>query len=152
MKFIPVVTDADELRQKSSDIEWGEEEDILKASVSALLVAYTKLGGACQGLAAPQVGFKKNVILIRDEFKSPKIIVNAHILKMIGSKKSNEGCISEGDLRYIVQRPLLAKVEYYDYDTRKEIVKWLIFPLTRVYCHEIDHINGILLQDKGVRA
>lgn len=150
MKTIPVVTDVAELRKKSTDIVFGDEEDVLKAAASALFVAYTKLAGACQGLSAPQVGFKKNVVLIRNKFRSPKIIFNTHVLKTIGSRNSNEGCLSEGNVRYIVKRPLLAKVEYYDYDTREKVVEWLPYKKARVFCHENDHINGILLQDKGV--
>lgn len=151
MKTICVVTDANELRKKSEDIRDGKE-DILKAASSALFVAYTKLGGRVQGLAAPQVGFKYNVILLRKNLGTPEIIYNAHVLKAIGSRKSNEGCVSEGDIRYIVKRPLMAKIEYTVVDTGKHVKKWFVFPNTRVICHEIDHINGILLQDTGVLA
>lgn len=150
MKNIPVVTDVKQLHEKSVDIT-DETMDIVKAASGALLAAYTKLGGKAQGLAAPQVGFKYNVILLRKN-GCPEFIYNVHILWSFGKCKSNEGCISEGDVRYIVERPLLAKVEYWTYPECRHVVKTLRFPKTRVICHEIDHINGRLLQDWGIRA
>lgn len=151
MKVLRLVTNIDDLHLKSEDVS-GLSDSRLHKAAEALISEYKSLAGKALGLSAPQVGMRVNVILIRKSSpKEPVIYYNTKVLKEIGHKDSNEGCISEGNIRYIVKRPMLAKVEYFTMDGVHH-VEWMGFKRARVFCHENDHIHGILLQDKGVLA
>jgi peptide deformylase len=97
--------------------------------------------GICVGLAAPQLGFNKNVIVIKDG-KSFKPIINPKIL-WTSSKTSimNEGCLSYPDIYKEIERPEEIQIEYNTILGNKKILKtrgWI----ARIIQHEIDHLMG----------
>ena len=145
LKFL--VTDEDTLHQKSSKVLPNSRA--AKEAKAALEQLYERQGGRAQGFAAIQVGLPVNVILLRYHYgEKYQIVYNAEVLRKIGRRKSNEGCASEGDIRYIVYRPWLAKVSYQTEDCVKH-VEWLPYRKARIFCHEYDHTEGILLKDHG---
>lgn len=146
-----VVTDIDALHKVSEEVNM--DDVATKGYVrDTLLKTYEKLNGAMQGMAAIQVGLPWRAILLRyKKGEEPIVVFNPKVTWSIGSKDSNEGCLSEGSDRWIVKRPLLMRVEYYTFDNER-IVEWLPYKKARIFKHEVDHLNGILLQDIGKKV
>lgn len=102
------------------------------------------------GLAAPQIGVLKRVILIDlgDEEEEPIIIINPKITSQSGQEKDYEGCLSylgyEGD----VVRPTSVTVQ--GMNTKGKPVTYNATGLlARAFCHEIDHLDGILYMSRA---
>lgn len=143
--------DIDWLHQKSEPVDM-DDKTLIRDINSLLLSAYKKLDGKLQGLSAIQVGKPVQAILLRYiKGQEPIVVFNPTVRIKLGSKKSNEGCLSEGDLRYTVRRPILVKVSYFTTDGT-EVTEWLPYTKARIFMHEYDHLYGILLQDKGKRV
>lgn len=102
------------------------------------------------GLAAPQIGILKRVIvfdLYDDE--GPMALINPRIVDQSGIQMEEEGCLSLPGRHGIVKRPLSVTVQFEDLDGESfEIVGEEL--LARVLCHEIDHLDGVLYIDKQI--
>ncbi len=100
------------------------------------------------GIAAPQVGVLKQVVVI--ESNGIKLeLVNPKIVSSNGSQKSFEGCLSVKEYNGIVIRPYKVTVEAEDRYGYPYSVTMEDFMAT-IFCHEIDHLSGILFTDKAV--
>ncbi|WP_142414463.1 peptide deformylase [Hathewaya massiliensis] len=105
------------------------------------------------GLAAPQVGILKRVIVI-DIGEGPIVAINPEIVEMSGSNIDLEGCLSVPGAQGKVERPDYVRVEALNEKGEEVIYEGRDF-LARAFCHEIDHLNGVLFIDKmneGVEA
>ncbi len=102
------------------------------------------------GLAAPQVGVLRRVIVI-DIGEGPMVFINPEIVEQEGEQCGQEGCLSIPGVYMDVKRPnhvvVTAKNEKME-DIRVEGDELL----ARALCHEIDHLNGILFKDIAERA
>lgn len=146
---VPVETDINKLHVKSSEVDMNDVK-LTKNIHDALMAVFNKLEGKAQGLSAIQCGLPYCAILLRYvKGEEPIIVYNPKVLVKFGSKKSNEGCLSEGNKRYIVRRPILTKVEYVT-RYKEKIIEWLPYKKARIFMHEYDHLQGVLLQDKGI--
>ena len=101
------------------------------------------------GLAGPQVGVLKRVVVMdvsedRNEFIE---LINPEITYEEGEQTGNEGCLSLPGLYGIVTRPNIVKVK-----AQNREGKWCLYKgealKARCFCHEIDHLDGILYKDK----
>jgi peptide deformylase len=101
------------------------------------------------GLAAPQVGVLKRVVVI-DIGNGPIILINPEIVESNGEVKDVEGCLSVPGQQGNVIRPNYVKVKAEDRDGNSIEVQGEDL-LARALCHEIDHLNGILYIDKTVK-
>jgi len=101
------------------------------------------------GLAAPQVGVLKRVIVIdvSEEGNNPIVLINPEILETDGSQVGEEGCLSVPGKVGLVERPNYVKVKAYDRNMEEFTIEGTEL-LARALCHEIDHLNGILYVDK----
>ena len=102
------------------------------------------------GLAAPQIGVLKRVVVIDTGGKSGKIeLINPIIKAMWGKQEEAEGCLSLPKKRGIVRRPMHVRAKAYDRFGKLHHyhVKEL---LARAFCHETDHLNGVLYEDKVI--
>lgn len=99
------------------------------------------------GLAAPQVGIRKRIVVI-DCGDQPLILINPEILETSGEQTGQEGCLSVPGKVGIVTRPNYAKVKALDENMDEIIVEGTEL-LARCLCHEIDHLNGIMYVDKA---
>jgi peptide deformylase len=99
------------------------------------------------GLAAPQIGISKRLCVIDEsggENPSARLVlVNPEIVSTEGEQVQEEGCLSLPDFRANTPRPLRATVRGQDVHG-KEITLTGEGLLARAFCHEIDHLNGIL--------
>lgn len=98
------------------------------------------------GLAAPQVGIRKRLVVI-DCGDDPIVLINPVVLETSGEQTGSEGCLSVPGKSGIVTRPNYAKVKALDEDMEEIIVEGEEL-LARCMLHEIDHLNGILYVDK----
>ena len=103
------------------------------------------------GLAAPQVGILKRVIVVdpRDEETGLVKLVNPEIIEADGEQIGVEGCLSIPEFNGTVKRPEHVKVKYLDEDGNEKIWDAHGFPAV-ILSHEIDHLDGILFRDKYI--
>ena len=100
------------------------------------------------GLAAPQVGILRRVVIV-DTGEEILELVNPTIIETDGEQVGAEGCLSVPGKYGLVKRPYYAKVRAQD--RNGEFFEADGVDLTaRAFCHEIDHLNGILFVDKAV--
>ena len=99
------------------------------------------------GLAAPQVGIRKRIVVI-DCGDQPLVLINPEILETSGEQTGQEGCLSVPGKVGIVTRPNYAKVKALDENMDEIIVEGTELR-ARCLCHEIDHLNGIMYVDKA---
>ena len=101
------------------------------------------------GLAAPQIGVLKRVIVIdiSEEGNDPIILINPEIMATDGSQVGDEGCLSVPGKVGTVERPNYVKVKAYDKKMKEFTIEGTEL-LARALCHEIDHLNGELYVDK----
>lgn len=100
------------------------------------------------GLAAPQVGILKRIVVIdvSAEGDSPIILINPELIETKGEQTGYEGCLSLPGKSGVVTRANYAKVRAYNenmelYEIEGEGL------LARALCHELDHLNGRLYVD-----
>lgn len=101
------------------------------------------------GLAGPQVGVLRRVVVMDvSEDRNDYIeLINPEITFEEGEQTGNEGCLSLPGLCGVVTRPMVVKVK-----AQNRQGKWCLYKgeglKARCFCHEIDHLDGILYKDK----
>ena len=93
------------------------------------------------GLAAPQVGILKQVVVIDTTGEDPHVLINPEIIEASGSQTGDEGCLSLPGMSGTVTRPNYVKVKAYN-ENMEEIVLEGTELLARAICHETDHLHG----------
>lgn len=103
------------------------------------------------GLAAPQVGILKRLVVIdcSPEGDSPIIMINPEIIESSGEQTGEEGCLSIPGKSGVVTRPNYVKAKAFNERMEEYIIEGTEL-LARAICHEIDHLNGELYVDKTV--
>lgn len=134
------------LRKKSRKIE--KVDDRLKTLAQDMLDTMYKEEGV--GLAAPQVGILKRLVVI-DIGEGPIILINPEIIEEEGENIDVEGCLSIPGKSGKVLRPQRVKVRYMDLEEKYNIIEGEML-LARALCHEIDHLDGILYTDKLIET
>lgn len=100
------------------------------------------------GLAAPQVGIPKRLVVIDDRNGNALKLVNPKIVKSEGEQVSQEGCLSLPGFSGNCKRPAKVWVEALD-ENGNEVKFIAVDFLAVICCHEFDHLNGILFKDKA---
>ena len=98
------------------------------------------------GLAAPQVGILKRVVVI-DIGDGLLELINPEIIGTSGEQLDDEGCLSVAGEAGAVRRPYRVKVRAYDRNGNLFEIEGEEL-LARAFCHEIDHLEGVLFVDK----
>lgn len=103
------------------------------------------------GLASPQIGVNRRVAIVDlsvgEDPASVIVLVNPVLLSTSGEQKEEEGCLSVPDVSERVVRPARVVVRAADADLRVREIEATGL-LARAFCHEIDHLNGILFVDR----
>ena len=143
-KIYPIVKYGDPILEKSTitvkkfDAEFAQLTEDMFASM------YAAQG---VGLAAPQIGLNLRVAVVDvTGGKNPEgkvVLANPEVIHYEGEKREEEGCLSIPGFRGYVVRPQFVTVKAQDvkgetFEIRGEDL------LARAFCHEIDHLNGIL--------
>ena len=112
-------------------------------------MAETLIDSGGVGLAAPQVGILRRVVLVDVGVEEPDIIelINPEMVETAGEQYGPEGCLSVPGKYGLVRRPNYAKVraqdrngDWYEYEGEELIA--------RCFCHELDHLDGIVYTEK----
>ena len=99
------------------------------------------------GLAAPQVGVLKRVVVIDTTGEDPHILINPRIVESSGEQTGQEGCLSVPGKSGQVTRPNYVKVAALDVNMKAFELEGTEL-LARAICHEVDHLEGQLYVDK----
>jgi peptide deformylase len=98
------------------------------------------------GLAAPQVGILKRIVVI-DTYDEPIVLINPTILETSGEQTGDEGCLSLPGKAGMVTRPNYVKVRAFDRDMNEFELEGTEL-LARAICHECDHLDGVMYVEK----
>lgn len=138
--------DGDEILRKKS-----KEVDVINEKIQMLLkdMADTLYKANGVGLAAPQVGVLKRVVVI-DVGEGLLELINPVLKSQSGQQCLAEGCLSVPGIWGEVNRPTHVIVEALDSKGNKIVIEGEGL-LAIALCHEIDHLDGILFKDKAIR-
>ena len=100
------------------------------------------------GLAAPQVGILRRIVVIEVEEGEVLELINPQIIEASGSVSGIEGCLSVPGKQGIVKRPDYVRVRALDRNGVMQTYEGTDL-LARCFCHEIDHLDGHLYIDKA---
>lgn len=134
------------LRKISRDVEVFDDK--LRDLIDDMIDTMYDADGI--GLAAPQVGILKRVIVI-DLYDDNGVIIliNPEIIAQSGNQNEIEGCLSIPGKAGRVERPFYVKVKGFD-EFGNEVEYEGEQLLARAFCHEIDHLDGVLFTDKAI--
>lgn len=130
------------LRRETEEVTVFDDE--LKALAADMFETMYESEGI--GLAAPQIGVSKKIVVI--DYRGDKnVLVNPVITAEEGSVTREEGCLSFPGIYEKVESPEKISVEYFDENGEKHVRDLDGFTAC-VFHHEIDHLNGRLLIDR----
>lgn len=135
------------LEKKAKPVK--EINDHLRELINDMFDTMYETGGV--GLAAPQIGILKRLVVIdcgnEDGTENPIVLINPEIIEKDGEQTGYEGCLSVPGKMGIVTRPNHVKVKTMTLDGKEEILEGADL-LARCFCHEIDHLDGVLYTTK----
>lgn len=135
----------DEVLRKKSKVVDEINDKILQLLDDMLETMYHANG---VGLAAPQVGILKRIVVI-DVGDGPIELINPEIVDSKGEQEEVEGCLSIPGLSGKVKRPQWVKVRALNRKGEKIELEGTDL-LAIALCHEIDHLDGVLYIDKVI--
>lgn len=136
------------LKRVSKKVEFIDDEtrDIVQDLKDTLYA------GTGIGLAAPQIGYLKRVFIIDlRNGQEPIILINPKFLKRIGKEESYEGCLSYSGYEGIVIRPRKIIIEGLN-EKGEKVTYEATGLLKNAFCHEYDHLDGIVYIDKAKKV
>ena len=101
------------------------------------------------GLAAPQVGILKRIVVIEVEEGNVIELINPKIIAFSGEQEESEGCLSIPGRFGIVKRPMHVTVRAMNREGETVDITGSEL-LARAFCHELDHLDGKLFIDKAI--
>ncbi|SDA66470.1 peptide deformylase [Butyrivibrio sp. INlla18] len=135
----------DVLAKKCKDVK--EITPRIQELVADMLETMYEANGV--GLAAPQVGILKRVVVIdcSSEGDQPIVMINPEILETSGEQTGYEGCLSLPGKSGVVTRPNYVKAKAFDLEGKEYIIEGEEL-LARAICHELDHLDGHMYVEK----
>ncbi|HEY1924089.1 MAG TPA: peptide deformylase [Candidatus Acidoferrum sp.] len=143
-KIYPIVKYGDPILEKSTASVTKFDEELGQLAEDMFASMYAAQG---VGLAAPQIGLGIRIAVVDvTSGKNPEakiVLVNPEVIHFEGEKREEEGCLSIPGFRGYVVRPQFVTVRAQNakgeaFEVRGEDL------LARAFCHEIDHLNGVL--------
>lgn len=99
------------------------------------------------GLAAPQVGILKRIVVIDVTGEDPILLINPVIMESSGEQRGYEGCLSVPGKNGIVTRPSYVRVKAYNEEMKPFELEGTEL-LARAVCHELEHLDGHLYVER----
>ncbi|HCJ08327.1 MAG: peptide deformylase [Lachnospiraceae bacterium] len=132
----------DILRKKCKEVK--EMTDRTRILIDDMFDTMYEANGV--GLAAPQVGILKRIVVIDVDYENPYVLINPVIVERDGEQTGDEGCLSLPGKVATVTRPnhVICKCLNEDMEEIEIEGEGL---LARAICHELDHLDGILYKD-----
>lgn len=140
-----IITKGDEALSKKCKevVKFDEKLHILLDDMFETMEEYDGVG-----LAGPQIGMLRRIAIALDmENEEIYELINPEITEKIGSESAVEGCLSIPNVFGYVDRPEEIYVKWQDRNGN-HMEKRISGFLARVFCHEIDHLDGILFEGK----
>ena len=138
-----------EARNRALELVQGEYLNLIDSDDWALpdmLETMYEANGV--GLAAPQVGILKRMVVIDiGDGQGPFIMINPEIIESDGEQTGDEGCLSLPGKAGQVTRPNHVKAKFYDLDMNAWEVEGEGL-MARCICHELDHLDGHMYTEK----
>lgn len=98
------------------------------------------------GLAAPQVGILKRIVVIDVDYETPYVLINPVIIEADGEQTGDEACLSLPGKVGTVTRPSHVICRCLNVDMEEVEIEGEGL-LARAICHELDHLDGVLYKD-----
>jgi peptide deformylase len=130
------------LKQRSREVE-DLNGTLVGLAESMYETMYEALG---LGLAAPQIGVQRRIFTY-DVGEGPHVIVNPEIVETSGEWVYNEGCLSVPGMHFEIVRPKVVTLRGIGVDGNDVVIE-ADEVLARLFQHEIDHLDGVLLLDR----
>lgn len=130
------------LNKKCKEVK--EVNDRTKVLVEDMIDTMREANGV--GLAAPQVGVLKRIVVIETEPENVNVLINPVILEQDGEQVGYEGCLSVPGKSGIVKRPNHVVAKAFDLDMNEYTIEGEGL-LARAICHECAHLDGELYVD-----
>lgn len=141
-----IINPADKsLRRKAENV--GKIDKTILKLLEYMTETLQNAGG--NGLAAPQIGVPRRLIIVKKEMNYVKLI-NPVLVRSAGEQISLEGCLSLPGIYGIVRRPEFVVIRALDTEGKRCEIK-AVRHLAAAFAHEIDHLDGTLMIDKAVR-
>ena len=138
-----------EIREIGDDILTKQCKDVPRVTLRTKILIQDMLDTMYEsngvGLAAPQVGVLKKIVVI-DIGEGPILLINPEIVETSGEQTGEEGCLSVPGKSGMVTRPNYVKVRAFDANMEPFEIEGEGL-LARAFCHEIDHLSGKLYVD-----
>lgn len=133
------------LNKRAREVE--EMNDKLNTLIEDMLDTMYEANGV--GLAAPQVGILKRIVVIdcSMEGDDPIVLINPEIIEVEGEQHGSEGCLSVPGKVGMVTRPYRVKVRALNRDMQPFEMEGEEL-LARAFCHEIEHLDGHLYVER----
>ena len=132
----------DILRKKCKEVK--EMTDRTRTLIDDMLDTMYEANGV--GLAAPQVGILKRIVVIDVDYENPYVLINPVIVERDGEQTGDEGCLSLPGKVATVTRPNHVICKCLNEDMEEVEIEGEGL-LARAICHELDHLDGILYKD-----
>ena len=130
------------LKQKAKDVT--ELDGRWRASSTRWSTRCTRPPGV--GLAAPQVGVQKRMFTF-DVGEGPQVLINPEVAEATGEWAYEEGCLSIPGFHFEIVRPKVVTMTGLDLDGNEVVIEGDEL-LGRVFLHELDHLDGVLMLDR----
>ena len=135
------------LKQKCEPFDWATDLDLINDLVETM-----KNNPRAIGLAAPQIGIMKRFFVVRPKMKighpEMAVLVNPKVVKASSIMKTQEEeCMSFPGVHVMVQRPMSCRISFELGPGQGTIEQKFLGLVSRCMLHEIDHLEGINIQD-----
>lgn len=130
------------LKQRAKDVT--ELNGALVGVVNTMVETMYDASGV--GLAAPQVGVQKRMFTY-DVGEGPEVLINPEVVETEGEWTYEEGCLSIPGFHFEIVRPKLVTITGIDLDGDDVTIQGDEL-LGRVFLHELDHLDGVLMLDR----
>ena len=130
------------LKQRAKDVT--DVDGALVRVVNTMVETMYDASGV--GLAAPQVGVQKRMFTY-DVGDGTEVLINPEIVETEGEWAYEEGCLSIPGFHFEIVRPKLVTITGVDIDGREVVIQGDEL-LGRVFLHELDHLDGVLMLDR----
>lgn len=147
MAKLTIVKHPDEiLRKKSRPVE--KFDDKLHVLLEDMKETLAEANGA--GLAGVQVGILRRIAIV-DDGSGPIEVINPEITERSGTVEVYEGCLSYPGVWVVKNRPAKITVKAYDRNGKEVIYKDVTGLRAQAFCHEIEHMDAVVLEDNITR-
>ena len=130
------------LKQKAKDVT--DLDGALARFVDTMVDTMYEASGV--GLAAPQVGVQKRMFTF-DVGEGPQVLINPEVAEATGEWVYEEGCLSIPGFHFEIVRPKVVTMTGLDLDGNEVTIEGDEL-LGRVFLHELDHLDGVLMLDR----